>query len=85
MESITESSANPHETGIGGVDSPLGRVVLVSERVWRSIDEVLRVKRKFQRGVVRLGLAGTVVGPKALLSRRTSPDNVLVSVLVLAP
>lgn len=54
-------------------------------RVWRSIGEVLRVKRKFQRGVGRLELVGTVVGPKVLLSRRALPENMGVPAPEFAP
>jgi len=52
---------------INGRDSPRLLVVLVFVWVWRSIDEVARVKRRFQEEVVRLELVDTVVGPKALL------------------
>ena len=61
--------------GERGGGSPRQWVALVSMRVWRSIDEVLRVKRKFRQGVGLLGLVGTVVGPKALPSRRASPGS----------
>ena len=57
---------------VNGRGSPRLLVVLVFVRVWRSIDEVARVKRRSQREVVRLGLVDTVVEPKGLLSRRAS-------------
>lgn len=53
--------------------------------VWRSIGEVLRVRRKFQQGVVRLGLVGAVVEPKAPLSRRASSGSMGVSMPELVP
>ena len=69
----------------GRRDSPRRRAVLVSIRVERSTDEVLRAKRRFQRGVARLGPVGTVVEPKALLSRRASPGSTYVSALEFSP
>ena len=54
-------------------------------QVWRSIGEVLRVRRRFQQGVGLLGLVGTVVGPKALPSRRASPGSMNEAVPELSP
>jgi hypothetical protein len=74
----SKSSADAWNGGVGvgeGVDSPRPRAVLVFVRVWRSIDAAVRVRRTFRQGVVRLGLVGMVVEPKAPLSRRASPGN----------
>lgn len=65
--------------------SPRPRVALVSVLAWRSIDEVLRVKRRFRRGVVQLELVGTVDEPKGLLSRRASLENTEIFVSEFVP
>lgn len=85
IEMVSQPLAQGTETGFGGEYSPLSLAVLVSVRVWRSTDEVLRVKRRFRQGVVRSELVDMVVGPRELLLHRASPGRMQVLALEPAP